>query len=113
MEKSSIAQTTKLETKKRKRSLKGEVISNKMEKTVVVKVSRIKLHPKYKKYYRVSKNFKAHDEKNKCQIGDKVTIEEMKPMSKDKRWKVVSSVSPSRKDNEKIVNNKQQITSNK
>jgi len=76
--------------KSKKRTLKGEVVSNKMDKTVVVKVSRLKLHPKYKKHFQVFKNFKAHDEKKQCQIGDKVIIEETRPISKDKRWKVIN-----------------------
>jgi len=89
MEKAITERTNKSkEEKSRKRILKGVVISNRMEKTVVVKVSRLKLHSKYKKYYHVSRNFKAHDEKNQCQIGDKVMIEETRPLSKDKRWKV-------------------------
>ncbi|MFA5360396.1 MAG: 30S ribosomal protein S17 [Candidatus Paceibacterota bacterium] len=87
-EKLSITQIVKPKAIKQKRRLEGEVVSNRMQKTVVVRVSRIKRHPKYKKYYRVSQKFKAHDEKNQCQIGDKVIIEETKPLSKDKRWKV-------------------------
>ncbi|NCN07146.1 30S ribosomal protein S17 [Candidatus Falkowbacteria bacterium] len=77
------------EKKTIKRKLKGEVVSNKMEKTVVVKVDRFKLHPTYQKRYRVSKKYKAHDPKNQCKVGDTVEIIESKPISKDKRWKVV------------------------
>jgi small subunit ribosomal protein S17 len=73
-----------------KRKLKGEVVSDKMEKTVVVKVNRFKLHPTYKKRYRVSKNYKAHDPRNQYKVGDKVEIEECRPLSKDKRWRVVN-----------------------
>ena len=76
--------------KKQKRILKGEVVSDKMDKTVVVKVLRLKVHPKYKRHYKVSRNFKAHDKKNEYHIGDKVTIEEMRPLSKGKRWRVKS-----------------------
>ena len=79
-------------TKTSKRKLKGIVVSDKMQKTVVVKVTRLKFHPKYKKYYRVSKKFKAHDEKNQCRVGDKVIIEETRPLSKEKRWKVVAII---------------------
>ena len=61
-----------------------------MEKTVVVKVNRFKLHPTYKKRYRVSKNYKAHDPRNQYKVGDKVEIEECRPLSKDKRWRVVN-----------------------
>ena len=69
--------------------LKGIVVSDKMTKTVVVSVTRLKKHPKYKKYYKVTKRFKAHDEKGEYRVGDKVVIQETRPMSKDKRWKVV------------------------
>jgi len=79
-------------TKTSLRKLKGIVVSDKMQKTVVVKVTRLKFHPKYKKYYRVSKKFKAHDEKNQCRVGDKVIIEETRPLSKEKRWKVVAII---------------------
>ena len=72
--------------------LRGEVISNKMHKTVVVRVERIKEHKKYKKRYKVHKKYKAHDEKNEYQVGDKVIIEECRPISKDKRWRVVKKV---------------------
>ncbi|KKU12387.1 MAG: 30S ribosomal protein S17 [Parcubacteria group bacterium GW2011_GWC2_45_7] len=74
----------------RRRRLQGIVISNKMQKTVVVRIDRMKLHPKYKKRYVVSKKLKAHDEKSETKVGDKVIIEEMRPLSKDKRWRVVS-----------------------
>jgi len=72
-----------------KKKLKGTVISDKMQKTVVVRVERIKAHPKYKKRYKISKNYKAHDEKQAYKIGDKVVIEECRPISKDKSWRVV------------------------
>lgn len=72
-----------------KRQLTGTVISNKMEKTVVVKVERIKKHPKYKRRYKVHKKYKVHDEKKEYRIGDKVIIEECRPISKEKRWKVI------------------------
>ena len=73
----------------RKRILKGKVVSNKMQKTVVVEVVRLKKHPKYKKYFKVSKKYKAHDEKGECRIGDKVLIQETRPISKEKRWRVL------------------------
>ena len=76
----------------RKRKLKGMVVSDKMQKTIVVSVVRLKKHPKYKKYFKVTKKFKAHDENNQYHIGDKVLIEETKPLSKDKRWIVVSKL---------------------
>ncbi len=73
---------------KRKEKI-GEVVSNKMDKTAVVKIERLVLHPKYHKYIRRSTKLKAHDEGNKCQIGDKVKVCETRPLSKDKRWRVV------------------------
>ncbi len=69
--------------------LQGTVVSDKMEKTVVVKVERIKEHLRYKKRYKVHKNYKAHDEKGEYKEGDVVIIEETRPISKDKRWRVI------------------------
>jgi small subunit ribosomal protein S17 len=69
--------------------LKGVVVSDKMNKTVVVSVSRFVKHPLYGKFYKVSKKYKAHDEENKDKIGDKIEIVETRPISKDKRFKVV------------------------
>ncbi len=69
--------------------LKGVVVSDKMDKTVVVSVSRFVKHPLYGKFYKISKKYKAHDEENKYKIGDSVEIIETKPISKDKRFKVV------------------------
>ncbi len=66
------------------------VISDKMHKTVVVKVDMRKRHPKYHKAYTVSKKFKAHDEQNEYHVGDKVVIESIRPMSKEKKFKVLS-----------------------
>lgn len=71
------------------RKLKGVVVSDKMNKTRVVLVTRLKKHLKYQKYFKVSKRFKAHDEKNEYKIGDKVLIVETKPLSKEKRWKIL------------------------
>jgi small subunit ribosomal protein S17 len=70
--------------------LKGVVTSDKMDKTVVVSISRFVKHPLYGKFYKVSKKYKAHDENNQYKIGDKVEIVETKPISKDKRFKVIS-----------------------
>ncbi len=74
-----------------KRQLTGTIISNKMTKTVVVRVEKLKEHPKYKKRYKVSKKYKAHTDKE-YQIGDKVIIEECRPISKQKKWKVINRV---------------------
>jgi len=73
---------------KKGRFLKGVVISDKMDKTIVVSVSRLKKHPRYKKRYRVDKKYKVHDEKNEFKIGDQVVIKECRPISKDKKWRV-------------------------
>ena len=75
-----------------KKQITGAVVSNKMQKTVVVKVERIKEHPKYKKRYKVHKKYKAHDEKGEYKVGDKVVIEECRPMSKEKRWRVIKKI---------------------
>jgi small subunit ribosomal protein S17 len=71
------------------KSLKGVVVSDKMSKTIVVSVSRFVKHPLYGKFYKVSKKYKVHDEENKFKIGDKVEIIETRPISKDKKFKVV------------------------
>lgn len=76
-------------TEKKGNVLKGVVTSDKMDKTVVVSVSRFIKHPLYGKFYKVSKRYKAHDEENKYKTGDNVEIIETKPISKDKRFKVV------------------------
>ena len=74
------------------RKLKGEVVSDKMDKTIVVKVNRFKLHPIYKKRYRVSKNYKVHDAKNQYKTGETVEIVQCRPLSKDKKWRVIAKV---------------------
>ena len=66
----------------------GTIISNKMDKTVVVMTERLIKHPLYKKYIRQRNKFKAHDNDNSCHIGDKVLITETRPLSKTKRWRV-------------------------
>ena len=76
--------------KNKNKILKGVVVSDKMDKTVVVSVSRFVEHPKYKKRIKISKKYKAHDETNSKKIGDKVEIEETRPMSKDKHFRVVT-----------------------
>ncbi len=75
--------------KKLKRTLKGVVVSNKMDKTIVVKVTRFVEHAKYGKRIKRSKKYKAHDETNSKNIGDTVEIEETRPISKDKKFKVI------------------------
>ncbi len=71
------------------RIFKGVVVSDKMDKTVVVAVEIMKEHPRYKKRYRVTKRYKAHDERNQCKVGDKVTIAECRPISREKRWRIL------------------------
>ncbi|WP_305042426.1 30S ribosomal protein S17 [Geoalkalibacter sp.] len=66
----------------------GIVVSDKMDKTVVVRVDQVVKHPVYQKYIRRKVTCKAHDEQNSCQVGDKVLIVESRPLSRDKRWKV-------------------------
>ena len=68
--------------------LKGIVVSDKMDKTIVVSVTRFVKHPLYGKFYKISKKYKAHDETNKHKVGDEVEIFETRPISKDKRFKV-------------------------
>ncbi|MCJ7668356.1 MAG: 30S ribosomal protein S17 [Anaerolineae bacterium] len=74
--------------RERKRSMVGRVVSDKMDKTVVVEVERLRRHPLYKKTVRVKKRFKAHDGTNACQVGDMVRIKESRPLSREKRWVV-------------------------
>lgn len=75
-----------------KRRLTGVVVSDKMQKTVVVKVERLKVHPKYKRAFKVHKKYKAHDEKGEFHVGDRVVIEECRPMSREKRWRVINKL---------------------
>ena len=75
-----------------KRKLTGRVTSDKMDKTVVVEVVRYAPHAAYKKYVRTRTRFKAHDENNECKVGDRVEIVEHRPLSREKRWKVVRVV---------------------
>ncbi|TFZ41825.1 30S ribosomal protein S17 [Soehngenia longivitae] len=70
----------------------GTVVSDKMDKTVVVAIESIITHPVYKKQMRRTTKFKAHDENNECKVGDKVQIMETRPLSKDKRWRVVEII---------------------
>ena len=72
-----------------KRTLRGTVVSDKMEKTIVVSVTRFVKHPKYHKYMKVTKKYKAHDPEEKATVGEIVTIRETRPLSKDKRFELV------------------------
>ena len=82
--------SSKIDVKKRK--ITGVVVSDKMTKTRVIEVLRLKKNQKYIKYYSSSRRFKAHDENNEYKTGDKVVIEETRPMSKDKRWRIVGKI---------------------
>jgi small subunit ribosomal protein S17 len=77
-----------MKTRGTTRQVNGIIVSNKMEKTVVVQVERLVKHPLYKKYIRRRNKFMAHDKDNSCQIGDRVEITESRPLSKTKRWRV-------------------------
>ena len=70
----------------------GKVVSNKMQKTIVVSVERKVMHPKYVKFIKMTSKFKAHDEKDECGINDIVKVMETRPISKDKRWRLVEII---------------------
>jgi small subunit ribosomal protein S17 len=72
-----------------KRTIKGVVISGKMDKTIVVKAERLVKHPVFHKYIRKHVKYKAHDEQNQCKLGDTVLIIEARPLSKEKRWRML------------------------
>lgn len=74
------------------RTLHGVIVSNKMQRTVVVRVNRLSRHPKYRKYERISRTFKADTAGGDWQVGDEVVIRETRPLSKEKRWRVVELI---------------------
>ncbi|HKM40818.1 MAG: 30S ribosomal protein S17 [Patescibacteria group bacterium] len=85
-----IKEKTKAEAKKViRKKFSGVVVSNKNDKTIIVEVERVKMNKKYKKRYTVTKRYKVHDEKNVSQVGDKVSFVECRPLSKDKKWRLV------------------------
>ncbi len=75
-----------------RKQLIGKVISNKMDKTIVVEIEDLVMHPLYKKSVRRTKKLKGHDEKNECSIGDLVRIEESRPLSKEKRYRLIEII---------------------
>ena len=81
-----------MEEKNLRKERIGVVVSNKMEKSIVVAVKRKEKHPKYGKFVNKTKKFVAHDEENKCDIGDTVLIMETRPLSKNKRWRLVNII---------------------
>jgi small subunit ribosomal protein S17 len=79
-----------MQVQSRRKTLVGEVVRNKMVKTVSVRVDRLMKHPKFKRYVRRSRTFMAHDEDSLCQLGDRVEIIESRPLSRHKRWRVMA-----------------------
>ena len=90
----------------KRRNKTGRVVSDKMDKTVVVSVERLRRHPIYKRVVRLSSKFKAHDEENSARVGDTVRIEESRPLSAEKRWTVVEVVA--RGSHEELVDGTEQ-----
>ncbi len=78
--------------KGKRKQLQGVVVSDKMDKTVTVEINTKTLHKKYKKYVKRRAKYKAHDENNACKVGSKVVIEETRPLSKTKRWRVLQII---------------------
>ena len=76
-----------------KKTMTGVVVSNKMDKTVVIKVERRFSHPVFKKVVKTTKKYKVHDEKNECLEGDFIRIQETRPLSKEKRWRLLGIIS--------------------
>jgi small subunit ribosomal protein S17 len=93
-----------MENTKRRKTRQGVVVSDKMDKTVVVRVERLTKHSLYNKVVKRAKKFKAHDEHNTCSVGDVVEIMETRPLSKEKRWRVTKIV---RKQQEKMIEHDQ------
>ncbi len=91
-ENNRAAETAKPVAKGGKRVLTGVVVSDKMQKTIVVSIERRKLHPLYKKYITRTKKVKAHDERGESHVGDVVRVVESRPISKDKRWRLLEIV---------------------
>jgi small subunit ribosomal protein S17 len=90
----------------KRRSKVGRVVSDKMDKTVVVSVERLRRHPIYKRVVRLSSKFKAHDAENNARVGDTVRIEESRPLSREKRWTVVEVVA--RGSHEELIDGTEQ-----
>ena len=83
-------------TRNRRKVRVGRVVSDRMEKTIVVSIERLVRHPTYGRYVRRRNKFKVHDEKNECHVGDLVRFMETRPLSKDKRWRLVGVVERAR-----------------
>ena len=80
------------------RKLQGTIVSDKMKKTRVVSIERLKLHPRYLKHYKVTNRVKAHDANEEYKTGDRVVIQESRPLSKEKRWVIVGKVAAQKQD---------------
>ena len=87
-----MSEQTATATRAMRKVRTGTVISDKMDKTVIVRVQTLKEHPRYRKHVQQSTRFKAHDEQNQCKVGDRVRIMETRRISHDKRWRVVAIV---------------------
>ncbi len=84
--------------------MRGEVVSDRMQKTAVILVRRFTKMPKYGKYIKISKRFKAHDETNEYRVGDRVEIQEVHPISREKRWKIIRLIErPARTSSQEAV----------
>jgi|DewCreStandDraft_2_1066082.scaffolds.fasta_scaffold01217_27 small subunit ribosomal protein S17 len=93
MEATSPTPPADVERRSKRKQLIGWVVSNKNDKTITVDVERLRRHPRYKRVIRVHKKFYAHDPFNQCQVGDLVRIEESRPLSRLKRWRLVEIIS--------------------
>lgn len=85
-----------MEHRSNKITIKGVVVSNKMDRTIVVRVERLVKHPVFHKYIKRYVKYKAHDEQNSCQVGDKVLIIESRPLSREKRWRMLEILEKTR-----------------
>ena len=81
-----------------RKTRQGIIVSDKMDKTVVVRVERLVQHPMYRKYVRQRKKYKVHDPENRCRLGDRVSIVETRPLSKEKNWRVQTVLRPANVD---------------
>jgi small subunit ribosomal protein S17 len=102
VEESAPAVATVSTVGRRKQKI-GRVVSDKMEKTVIVSVESLRKHRLYKHTVRVTRRFKVHDEQNKCRTGDTVRIEETRPLSKEKRWRVIEIISHDVRATEAVI----------
>jgi len=91
-----------LEERGKRKERTGYVVSDRMDKTVVVRLERLTQHPLYRKSVKVAKKIKAHDAENKCAMGDKVRIVETRPLSRDKKWRVVEILEKEQVETEEL-----------